>query len=249
MSFYVTLPSNSSLQFYPNNTCTNYVSKLKSTIELEGPHEVALSEISFPFNWTPVIDGGIIVRNNKLKTHETIKLTWTIDQNINEIIDYLNKTLHKKSFAHFFSYNSQTYIISVFIPNDFAIEFVGSTHKELGFKFKIIEASPRNNLFHASTPIPPIANKLSSIFVYTDIIDHQFVGDSFAPLLRTISVPNSLRYGDNINHNNIQPHYVPVCKANFDNIEIDLRSDTGEPIQFASGKVIVKLHFRPKRIY
>jgi len=157
--------------------------------------------------------------------------------------------VYKKRISHIFSHIIKTYIISVFIPNDFAIEFVGSTHKELGFKFKIIEGSVKNNIFQASTPIPPKANKLSSIYVYSDIIDHQFVGDSFAPLLRTISVPNSLRYGDNINHNNIQPHYVPVCKANFDNIEIDLRSDTGEPIQFASGKVIVKLHFRPKRIY
>ena len=62
-------------------------------------------------------------------------------------------------------------------------------------------------------------------------------------------MPNSLNYGDSINHNYIQPHYVPVCRNNIDNIEIDIISDIGDPIHFVSGKVVVKLRFRPKRIY
>jgi hypothetical protein len=93
-------------------------------------------------------------------------------------------------------------------------------------------------------PVPPHVNKISSLYLYTDIIEHQFVGDTFAPLLRTIAVPNNLRYGDNISHDYIQPHYIPIIRNNIDNIEIDF--DTGESIQFVSGKVIVKSHFRTR---
>ena len=41
-----------------------------------------------------------------------------------------------------------------------------------------------------------------------------------------------------------QPHYVPVLKREFENIEIDIRSNTGEKIPFEFGTVSVKLHFK-----
>jgi len=49
--FYMILPSNSSMQFYPNNTLTNYKTRLQIPIELAGDWEVALAEISFPLSW------------------------------------------------------------------------------------------------------------------------------------------------------------------------------------------------------
>jgi hypothetical protein len=244
MSFYVTLPSNSSLQYFPDNTCTNYITKLKIPIQLEGLYEVALTEVSLPFNWSSIVDGGIIVTNNEKNVKTIIKLNWYIDQTVNDIVDYLNKSLREKKLPLVFSYDMHSYLFSLFIPNNFAIQFNSNTGKELGFGFTIAEGSTKMTNFSANHPVPPHINKISSLYLYTDIIEHQFVGDTFAPLLRTIAVPNNLRYGDNISHNYIQPHYIPVTRNNIDNIEIDLRSDTGELIQFASGKIIVKLHFR-----
>jgi hypothetical protein len=249
MSFYVTLPSNSSMQYFPNNKCTNYITKLKSSIQLDGPYEVALTEITIPFNWSAVVDGGFVVKNLEKKIDETIKVNWYIDQSANEIVDHFNRLLQKKNLPLTFSYNIQTFLFRVYIPSDYSIQFIGTTGKELGFMFTLAEGSPKKNYFQASNSIPPNANKQSSVYIYSDIIEHQFVGDSFSPLLRTVSVPNNLRYGDTINHNYIQPHYVPVSRNNFDNIEIDIRSDTGDAIHFLTGKVVVKLHFKPKTIF
>ena len=47
VNFYVTLPSNSSMKEYPNNTQTNYTTLLKTPIVLNNKFEVALSEISY----------------------------------------------------------------------------------------------------------------------------------------------------------------------------------------------------------
>ena len=60
-SFYVTLPSNSSLKLFPTNTLTKYTTKLNSTLQLEGKYEVALTEIMYPFNFKfrKSIYGGI----------------------------------------------------------------------------------------------------------------------------------------------------------------------------------------------
>ena len=50
-SFYMTLPSNSSTNYYPENTLANYKTKLPQLFDLNGEWEVGLSEIQFPITW------------------------------------------------------------------------------------------------------------------------------------------------------------------------------------------------------
>jgi hypothetical protein len=49
--FFVTLPSESSAKYYPNNTVARFVTKLPETIRLQGQYEMALVEIIHPHNW------------------------------------------------------------------------------------------------------------------------------------------------------------------------------------------------------
>ena len=46
--FYLTLPSNSSMEYFPANTLTNFKTKLAQPLELIGEWEVALSEFQYP---------------------------------------------------------------------------------------------------------------------------------------------------------------------------------------------------------
>jgi hypothetical protein len=62
----------------------------------------------------------------------------------------------------------------------------------------------------------------------------------YAPLLRTILVNEN--YGKYKDHIFSKPHYIPVSVNT-----IDTRDDTGEPIHFEAGKILVKLHFKPKQ--
>src|SRR6266516_6779587 len=59
--FYLTLPSNSSQQFFPNNTLTEFTTKLPSTIELTNEWEVGLAEIMFPRSWYTIPEEGLII--------------------------------------------------------------------------------------------------------------------------------------------------------------------------------------------
>ena len=61
MSFYITLPSNSSLDDFPENTLTHYTTRLKTPLRLNGNYEVALAQILFPRNWKHTTDGIIIL--------------------------------------------------------------------------------------------------------------------------------------------------------------------------------------------
>ena len=55
--FYVTLPSNSSMEYFPNNKTSNFVTKLSRTLQLDGEWEVGLAEIVYPHTWYNIHEG------------------------------------------------------------------------------------------------------------------------------------------------------------------------------------------------
>jgi hypothetical protein len=88
---------------------------------------------------------------------------------------------------------------------------------------------------------------IQHLYVYTDLITHQFVGDIKAPLLRIVSVDSESGDETNVLFNTL--HYFPLLKKNFQTIEIDIRTELGEKVPFGSfGRTVVVLHLRPKRI-
>ena len=55
-SCYLTLPSNSSMDYYPENRVARYTTKLANTIELEGDWEVGLLEMSTPSELVNIVE-------------------------------------------------------------------------------------------------------------------------------------------------------------------------------------------------
>ena len=88
----------------------------------------------------------------------------------------------------------------------------------------------------------------TQMYVYTDLIYPQHVGDVLAPLLRIINVDNRQYVsGSNVVKVFTHPHYVPVLKREFQQVEIDIRDDSGFYVPFTKGKLSVSLHFRKIR--
>ena len=56
--FYVMLPSNSSMQYFPDNKTFNFVTKLSRTLQLDGEWEVGLAEIDYPHTWYNICEGN-----------------------------------------------------------------------------------------------------------------------------------------------------------------------------------------------
>ena len=49
--YYLTLPSNSSMNYFPNNTLTHYTTNLPKITDLDGAWEIGLAEIQYPHSW------------------------------------------------------------------------------------------------------------------------------------------------------------------------------------------------------
>ena len=58
--FYVTLPSNSSIQYFPDNKTSNFVTKLSRTLQLDGEWEVGLAEIDYHIPGTTYVKERIL---------------------------------------------------------------------------------------------------------------------------------------------------------------------------------------------
>ena len=107
----------------------------------------------------------------------------------------------------------------------------------LGFGGKIIDLS-------RSTTAPYQADLTVTSFIYTycDIVEPQYVGDTNAQLLRSIAVKG--KPDEMVTETFLKIQYLPIQTQSFEDIQILLRTDTGEPVPFERGKVVITLHFR-----
>ena len=110
----------------------------------------------------------------------------------------------------------------------------------LGFEERIITGTHR---IEADYPFD-VKNTLYSLFIYTDIIKPQMVGDTYAKLLQVTPAPQ--RTNTIISHTFNPVQYVPLERNSFESIEIAIRNSAGDLVPFTTGLSIVKLHFRPR---
>jgi hypothetical protein len=89
-----------------------------------------------------------------------------------------------------------------------------------------------------------VKRKIYSLYIYSDAIQAQLIGDTHAKILRVVPVHSDRAQDVTIaqRFNNIQ--YCKTSKTRFDTIEIDIRDDTGRPVPFVDGRVTAILHFR-----
>ena len=81
-----------------------------------------------------------------------------------------------------------------------------------------------------------------ALYVYTDIVADELVGDAKVPLLRTVPIRGQMGEFEHIEFR--RPYYKPLTKGYISSILIEVKDDTGKDIEFTLGKVICKLHFR-----
>ena len=118
-----------------------------------------------------------------------------------------------------------------------SLQFILGFTKESKFHKGITKADYNVDITGAET----------SFFIYCNIVQPQFVGNSLKQLLRTIPVSTGT-LGQTINKEFISLNYVGVLTNEFDTIEVEIRNDFGTLIDFQFGKIIIKLHLRRKSL-
>ena len=120
---------------------------------------------------------------------------------------------------------------------------------------------PAENLHNSSLPNRPFyyiefpvraSNPCSfvhihSIYVYSNLVPYQLVGDTEAPLFGTVPIQGAREEIQTYVFN--PTYYYPLAQTHIDEVEVQLNTENGDPFAFTpTGKVVLRLHFRKKSL-
>ena len=250
--------------YYPNNTLTRYTTRLANAVSLTGDWEVGLVEIQYQHSWQNLerVEGRFTYAQNgkyvegmpQYNLTKTMRVSPGYYDSPTVLVEAINKLIKEAACAvdfetyPRFAFNSVTRRLNADINSMCRITFSPPLCSMLGISRSQnpIENEEEHNWEWKSTNACDVNRGVSSMYVYCNVLEHVPVGDTKAPLLRIVRVTD--KSGHNVHTIYEKPLYVPLQQKNFDSIEIDIRSDVGNPIPFEYGKVLVTLHFRHCKI-
>ena len=244
--FYLHLPSNASLNKFPNKTLTEYRVCLPQTITLSGDWEVALPEIHYPHSWNNVqgnVENRFYLRDQELDCMRDPLIVppghySSVADLLTKINEVINANDRFKDELQL-SFDTLNRKVTVHLQNKVEVYF-SDIGQMLGF-------SPNNVISRTSTAgrAVDLEDSFHDLYVYCDIIQSQYVGDALVPLLRI--VPAEGKDGERISKSFIRPQYLPVSRKQFETIDVNIKGDTGETVPFEFGRVLLTLNFRQSR--
>ena len=267
--FYITLPSNSSEDFYGKQPMSSYKTHLAKTLQLDVDEwEVGLAELIYPHTWNNVTEGKFSVKYLKdnewvwKETHIPPALYETPNQLVDTLNDQVDKTLGNEQRDRIqFVYNELLRKFTAYVAQGYMVRFPKLLAVALGLGERETTLRQSSNeeefgvshkdtriVFDGTKIIAPYCMDLNrglhTFFLYCDIVEYQLVGDSNVPLLRTIPVTG--KNGDVIVSSFDNVHYVGLSRSTFQEVQVHITDDTGLRVPFEHGRVIVKLHFKKK---
>jgi hypothetical protein len=239
---YLTLPSNTNPDTFPNNKIHDYTIKLPKRIDF-GDYEAALVEIQYPLSWPTSVGGDIFVISVQSGRNMTIRLPRFRYASLTHLATVLNEKLSGCDVGHDpprLTYDPISRRTRILIENEYVgLAISDSLANVLGF--------PGQSVFetgdHFSPQFADIDEGMTALYVYSNIVQNQIVGDATVPLLRAVPIKTDsggVYKSQEFRH----PHYLPLVKESTDLIQIKIARDNGKPVKCMNGKVIVTQHLR-----
>lgn len=194
-NFYITLPSNASLDVFPNNTKSNYTTLLSQNLILNGSYEVALTDISFSSNIGAQI-GSITIKklwclfNNicpGILNDISINLDITNGLSREEFVNYINSQLKLnitvyQLFIHSFLFKNPKYFIETEFFKKFETALENFTENSDVYCFQNIDESVSNPIIQPKTTVLAVKNKIPSRIIkgtlaipFSNITSYQYL--------------------------------------------------------------------------
>ena len=247
--FTMTLPSNASMNYHPNNTATSFTTKLAEPIELHGNWECGLLEAIYPNRVFNVADDSYYFTLHHADNSQT-KHYMALGVYTNRIDILFRLRDSQKTVAstlsdvkipvHFRMYAVNRWAFKIMTDEIRHVDFSPALAHMLGFSEYQLYSG---RLEHKATLHADLMGETKSIYVYCDILEHTLVGDTKAPLLKIVKRASSV--DSEVGHASFNPvQYIPVQKKCFDTITVHLMTDTGTFMSFLSGKTTLVLEFR-----
>lgn len=254
--FFVTLLSNSSANFFPDNKTSSFTVQLAEKITLNGSWSVGVAEIHYNYNFfnVTVNNNAVIATKNESNSSEnTIHSLHTVDITpgfyacVTDLVETINTEMKKRwmisaPLISIDKINNRTVVNKQSVYKKLeCISFQGRMAMQLGFE-------PGKNILHHELS-PHIGNTSFGVpdqmLIYTDIIEPTYIGHEKACVLKIVNTnTNAYKFGDICYKEYTHIHYMNVQKREFESISVDIRDYAGSFIPFQHGILTIKLHFK-----
>ena len=220
----------------------DFTTKLPELVDF-GNYDVALTEIQYPQSWFNATEDTffITVRNGQINRYLIPPGKYdTIDDLLTSIKHQFD--LMEAPCAYELTYNKHSMKITLTITgSERGIRFSTQLSNLLGLEAKLYYGGE----YEAKTVVD-VDEGLTALFIYSDIVQSQIVGDVRVPLMRIVPIE-----GDKNERYKwmsfAKLRYLPTIKKTTDIVRLYIYRDNGTPVSFKSGKVIANIHLRPKK--
>lgn len=262
--FYITLASNSSMDYYKDNKTSNFTVQLPKTLTLDGKWKVALAEIYYQNTFHNVSEGSNLIGFRFKSTSKSFemfdreclqKFSIKINtyKNIEELLYAINWT-----FMGFISKNTNVDDTNSLLKYNersgkvLVTEVAKKVFSDIYFNNRlavILGFNPDQNAVNEDDEENIRTANLSfgipdNMLVYCDIIDPQLFAHTTAKVMRVVNIDKKNKDFGEACHKEFQRlQYLPILKKEFENISIELRDKTGMLMPFEYGTSMIVLHF------
>lgn len=253
--FFVTLLSNSSMNYFPQNKTSSFTVQLAEKITLNGSWNVGIAEIHYNYNFFNVTDANneIIVKRKSDQTENSIvpmaeiRITPGYYSTVSDLVETVNTTildrgLINEAIISIDGINNRTIVHAENVYEKLgSVTFKGRLAMQLGFEpgANILDFRLSPHIGNTSFGVP------DQMLIYTDIIEPTYIGHEKASVLKIINTNvKSYKFGDVCYKEYTHIHYMPVQKREFEAVSVDIRDYTGTFMPFQHGVLTIKLHFK-----
>lgn len=195
-----------------------------------------------------VITDGVVAKifthyyEQKFDYHLDKEHTWT---NTMQMITDLNNKFKSKYFDLALTDDRVQLVTKKDILR---LEFLSGFNYVLGFHKRIMENMKSNKKYVSQHP-PHLDRGFTNMYIYSSICAPIQVGNARAPLLKSIWIDvnsEKPKKRDEIRYLSIKhPMYVPISTSTINNIQVNIRTDSGILVPFVDSAVTsLTLHFK-----
>jgi len=258
-SFYVTLQSNACMGLFPDNKISDFRNRLGTLISLPaGQWEVALSSISYTAGLAYIKHGEHLftIQDDPTSVRpDPPRLVYSTSDvtTFSDLSDTFESVLPDSKFT----FNVRS-LLKYSVPMTKSNQAIYATPKirdMLGLKSTNLGDRVNNFIStHASgKPIvngrPPYQVDLISgntkLFIYSNLIRPQFIGDKMAPCMRVVSYSGASQTTQYVEF--IHEQYLDLAISEFDIVHMFIMNESGELVPFQFGNFTATLRFREKK--
>lgn len=233
---YVTVRSSDSMNYFSNNTASDFTARLPHKLVLDGGWCAGVNEIWFTKHWFNLTNASIQISIEGTEFEEYYLMSGYYDDNValmyalNKLVDGIGPGIAS------FMVNELNHRVHITTRSDVKIKLSENICALIGAPYGGIIGGE-----WGGSKSMDIHSDCRMVMVCVDFISQQLFSDNMLNVIKMVD--SSHQYFGEVVHDNVLTNYAKVCKDTFDTIHVQLKDSSGRVLKSVGGSCAIQLRF------